>query len=204
MATRMILIRHGDTGLPWGTMVGSTDSPLAEGALEKARELGERLKAEGIRALYSSKLQRAWKTAESIGGLLGLETERLSELNEVDFGEWEERFVGDVQKESPDRIGGFWKDMWNFRFPEGESFSDVRERALPVVEGLFDNHKEETFAVVAHGDVNAIIESSFTGREIKDIIEEGYPFLCALFFKKHDGKIVLEKTWGAEKQKAHE
>ena len=37
MTTRMALIRHGDTGKPWGTLVGSTDIDLKDGAVESAK-----------------------------------------------------------------------------------------------------------------------------------------------------------------------
>jgi broad specificity phosphatase PhoE len=101
MATRMIYVRHGDTGYPSEVFVGSSDVDLVEGGPDKARRVGERLKPEGIKAIYTSQLMRAWKTAEAIGDVLGIKPVRLKELNEVDFGEWELKSKSEVEGEHP-------------------------------------------------------------------------------------------------------
>jgi len=198
MSTRMIFIRHGDTGNPWGVFVGSTDADLVEGALEKARELGEKLKPEGIKAIYTSRLRRAWKTAEAVGEVLVIKPVRMKGLNELDFGKWEMKWKGDVKRDYPD----LWKarkgDIWGFRGHGGESYAQVRDRAMPIIEGLFRKHEGETFAVVAHGSLMKIIYSVLREISIEEIAGKQYNPLCALFFKKDGDKIVLEKSWGIE------
>lgn len=196
MVTRMVFIRHGDTGNPWGVFVGRTDADLADGSEEKAGELGERLRPEGIKAIYTSRLQRAWKTAEAIGGVLGIRPVRMKELNEVDFGEWEMRWKGDIMKEHP----GLWKvregGIWDFRGHGGESYAQARDRAMPAIRELLRRHEGESFAVVAHGSLMKIACSSLTGTPIEELSARGYRPLCAMFFKKDGDKILLEKSWG--------
>jgi alpha-ribazole phosphatase len=196
MATRMIFIRHGDTGNPWGVFVGSTDADLVEGTLEKAKELGEGLMPEGVRAIYTSRLQRAWKTAETIGKVLGIRPVRMKELNEVDFGEWEMKWFKDIKRDYP----SIWKmrerDYLNFNFPGGESVIKARDRAMPVIRELFRKHEGEAFAVVAHGSLIKIAYSTLTGMPIEEIAGKQYNPLCALFFKKDGDKIVLEREQG--------
>ncbi len=198
METRMALVRHGDAGYPWGTLVGSTDAELAEGALEKAGKVGKRLKAEGLSALYSSALKRAWKTAEAIGKETGLENERIRELNEISFGRLEGKFKGKIMETWPTFEEEFRKDPWGFRFPGGETFTEVRERTLPVVEELFRRHEGKAFCVVAHGDVNLILLSALTGMPVMEAMDRGLPNLATLFFKKNRDKIALEKSWGIQ------
>lgn len=195
MQTRMIFLRHGDTGQAWGVFVGRTDIDLAKGALEKARELGKRLKPEGVKAIYTSQLKRAWKTAEAIGGVLGIKPVRFQELNEVDFGKWEMRWVRDIEKENEEQLKERKEDIWAFNKYEGESYVQVRDRAMPVLRSLFERHEGETFVVVAHGSLLKIVCSTLTGQPIKEISRREYPPLCAMFFKKDGDKIELEKEW---------
>lgn len=197
MATRMILIRHGDTGYEWGTFVGSTDVPLKPGAEERAKELGKRLGEEGIIAVYSSKLQRAARTADSVAGELGLEVrERFSELNEADFGRWEMKRIEDIRRTEPELLVMRSKDFWKFRGHGGESAGDVRERALPVLEMLMKRHEGETFAVVAHGSLIKAMRSVLVHKEVRDWKSARLRFLAAIFFKKDGDKIEVEKEWG--------
>jgi broad specificity phosphatase PhoE len=197
MVTRMIFIRHGDTGYPWGVFVGSSDVGLAEGALDKARELGVRLKPEGVSAIYSSRLKRAWKTAEAIGSVLSMKPARIGELNEVDFGKWELKKTSEVEKEYSDQLAKRKADPWRFGPPGGENFSQVRDRVLPAILNLFDKHEGRTFVVVSHGTLLRVVYASLTGVSIQEAYKKGeIPFLTAMFFKKDGDKIVLEKTWG--------
>jgi broad specificity phosphatase PhoE len=196
MSTRMIFIRHGDTGHRWGVFVGSTDAGLAEGALEKARKLGERLKPEGVRAIYTSQMQRAWKTAEAIGEVLGIRPVRLRELNEVDFGEWEMRWKGDVEKKSPGVLEERRGNIWDYAEHGGESYGQGRERAMPAIMDLFRRHEGETFAVVAHGSLMKIVYSALTGTDMEGIVRKRLEPLSAMFFKRDGDKIEVERSWG--------
>jgi alpha-ribazole phosphatase len=197
MATGMVFIRHGDTGNPWGVFVGSTDADLVEGALEKARELGERLRPEGIRAIYTSRLQRAWKTADAIGEVLGVRPVRMKELNEVDFGKWEMKWKGDVEEESPGILDKRKVDIWNYAGHGGESYAQARDRAMPVIRKLFRKHEGETFAVVAHGSLMKIVYSTLMGIPVEGIFRNMYEPLYTIFFKRHGDRIEVEKSWGA-------
>ena len=196
MPTRMIFIRHADTGNRWGVFVGRTDAGLADGALDKARELGRRLRPERVKALYTSRLQRAWRTAEAIGEVLGIKPVRIGELNEVDFGNWEMKWKGDIEEESPGVMAERRKDIWDYSGHGGESYRQARDRAVPVIMDLFRRHEGKAFAVVAHGSLMKIVYSALTGAELRDVAGTEYEPLSAMFFKKDGDKIVLERSWG--------
>ena len=81
MKTRFYFIRHGET--EWNTKgiyQGLTDIPLSEKGEKQAEYLGKRFqnKALKVDAIYSSPLQRAVKTAESIANAKGLKIGRAS------------------------------------------------------------------------------------------------------------------------------
>lgn len=199
MATRMILIRHGDTGYPDGMFVGRTDVDLKEGEKENARKLGERLKKEGIKAFYTSNMKRAVQTGEGLGKGLGMESSgSFDELREIDFGEDEMKWRDDFRKKHPGEHEKRVSDPWNYNGRGMESWSQVKERALPVITELFRKHKGETFAVVAHGVVNRVVLASLTGIDTQEAFQTKVGFLSALFFKKDGDKIEVEKVWSAK------
>jgi broad specificity phosphatase PhoE len=202
MATRIILIRHGDPGYR-NTFAGRTDVPLADGATEEARRLGEKLKAEGVDAVYSSRLKRAAETGKAIGDSLGLAvSRRFRELNELDFGKWEMMTFDDVEREYPGEREKRKGDMWNYNTYGGESLSRVRERVMPVIRELIRKHEEETFVVVAHGIVMRVIYSELVGTAVEELFRRKMEFLSSIFFKKDGDKIEVEKTWGVHDREA--
>ena len=193
----MILIRYGDTGYKWGTFIGRTDVPLVDGAIQNARKLGERLRGEGIKALYSSRMKRAMDTAEGIGKALNIRVSgRFRELNEIDFGKWETMTMDYVRKKEPGLLEERIKGVWDFKGHGGESCSELKNRALPAIMDLFRKHEGETFAVVSHGTLIKIMISDLTGEPLGSGRGTKLEFLAALFFKKDGDKIELEKEWG--------
>ena len=143
MTTRMILIRHGYTGYPNGTFVGKTDIGLADGAAEKARKLGERLRSEDVGTLYTSSLKRAKGTGQAIGESLGLKPAKsFPELNEIDFGECEMKWWEDFRKENPEDFAKRKANIWTYNEHGMESWEQVRKRALPVIRELIKSMKE--------------------------------------------------------------
>lgn len=197
----MIFIRHGDPGYR-NIFIGITDNHLLEGATGRARELGERLKKECVKAIYTSQLQRAWKTAETIGEILDLKPARKGELNELDFGRWETMTFEEVEEKYPGEQEKRKRDPWGHNSYGGESCSDVRERAMPVIKGLLEKHEGETFAVVAHLVLIKVVYSALVGIPLEELRKKRMDFLDTLFFKKDGDKIVLEKSWCVEQNAA--
>src|SRR6266403_1376493 len=65
---RLYLIRHGEVeGAASGKLLGRTDTPLSQCGLKQSRQLAKNLSAAQLCAIYSSDLQRARLTAETIG-----------------------------------------------------------------------------------------------------------------------------------------
>src|SRR6267143_1947718 len=88
---RLYLVRHGEVeGAASGKLLGRTDAPLSECGLEQSRQLAKKLSAAQLSAIYSSDLQRAGVTAETIGIHHQLKVQQSSAWREVDMGDWEE------------------------------------------------------------------------------------------------------------------
>jgi len=84
---RLYLIRHGEVeGAVAGKLLGRTDTPLSQCGLKQSRQLAKNLSAAQLCAIYSSDLQRARLTAETIGIHHRLKVQQSSAWREIDMG----------------------------------------------------------------------------------------------------------------------
>jgi broad specificity phosphatase PhoE len=140
------LARHGETDAnAEGRVQGSLDPPLNERGREQARELADRARTLGIRALYTSQLRRARETAAIVGDRIGLEPHVDPRFAESFRGEWEGRLIAEIKDEDPDGWAGSLAVEPAFRFPGGES---LEEHGARVEAGLAD---------VAEGPLPALV-----------------------------------------------
>ena len=120
------LARHGETA--WtlsGQHTGRTDLPLTEGGERNGRALGARLRGLTFAKVFTSPLQRAFKTCELAG--FGNAAERDSDLMEWDYGEYEGRRTVEIHGARPD-----WQ-LFRDGCPGGESPTEIGARADRVV-----------------------------------------------------------------------
>lgn len=151
--TIFYLIRHGET--EWnvtGRWQGHMDIPLNDVGLAQAQRVAERLQQENTHfdVLYSSDLQRAWMTAQSIGKALSIEPQPLQSLREIDLGTWGGKTRAEIQESDSETLARIdaGEDV-----PRGgaERIADLRTRVVTAVEQLATQHPNETVGIVAHG-----------------------------------------------------
>ena len=162
--TTLFLVRHGRTG--WNKeqiFRGTKDIPLDEVGKEEARLVGERLKGEGISAVYSSPLSRAKETAEAIAGFHNVEVQVMAGLTDLHFGEWEGLSLKKVQKQYPDLYQRWLKAPHQITFPGGEGLDAVRSRAREAVEDIITRHPQEGVALVSHRVVLKVLICALLG-----------------------------------------
>jgi len=146
----VLLVRHGETDdNAAARFQGRRDTLLNERGREQSRALAQRLRDEGLRALYTSPLQRARATAQIVGETLGLEPILDERLMEADGGDWSGRLIADVVAAAPDEWQRWRAADPTFRLPNGES---VAEQAARVRAALADVARGPLPAlVVTHG-----------------------------------------------------
>jgi broad specificity phosphatase PhoE len=162
--TRLFLVRHGRTG--WNKeqiFRGTKDIPLDEVGRAEARLVGERLKGEEIRAVYSSPLARARETAEAIARFHNLDVQRLEGLVDLNFGEWEGLSRQEVQERYPDLYQEWLKQPHQIIFPGGEGLDAVSSRAMKAVEEIISRHPQEAVALVSHRVVLKVLICALLG-----------------------------------------
>lgn len=125
-----------------------SDQGRAEAA--RAAERVAALPAGTVSAVYASTLERAQETAEAIAGAVGLPVLDEPSLVDQDPGEWTGQELKALNKLPEWRRLQQWPA--GFRFPGGESFSELRARVASVVEGLRVRHPGGAVVAVSHAD----------------------------------------------------
>lgn len=165
----ILLVRHGENDLVSRRMAGRLPGVhLNEKGRSQAAELAQRLAGLPIKAIYSSPLERAWQTATPLAERLGLGVERLSWLQEVDYGEWQGRTFGQLRRRK------LWQTVHQapaeVRFPGGESLAEAQAR---IVDGLTDlaaaNPPEALLACFTHGDMIRLAVVHYLNMGLNDI-----------------------------------
>lgn len=149
--TILILIRHGTTPTTGQVLPGRAPGlHLSDAGHEQARRVAERLAGVDLAALYTSPLERTRETAAPTAEATGL-TPILDEgLLECDFGEWTGARLTDLAK-LPE-----WDTVQRapsrFRFPGGESFTEMQHRIVTTLDALAGRHPGRVVACVSHAD----------------------------------------------------
>jgi broad specificity phosphatase PhoE len=145
-STRLLLIRHAEPqDDAHGRVYGRLDVGLSPRGREQARRLAAVL--EPVSAVYSSPRRRALETADPLAVPVVVD----ERLREIDFGALEGRSYEDIQQEQPELFRHWMETPTEVDFPGGESYADVRTRAIDALGAIRGRH--ETAAIVAHGGV---------------------------------------------------
>ncbi len=145
-------IRHGQT--IWnesGRYQGTTDVPLSKLGYEQAKKTAERFKDIHLDGIISSTLDRAFQTAKSINQFHQLEIEKNDLLQELHFGEWEGLTYEEIETKWPGMIDKMYHHPENLRLPHGESFSDMQNRAMKMMNDIIGRGDDKTYVIVSHG-----------------------------------------------------
>jgi len=165
MATRVLLVRHGDTlASKDGRFTGSTDIPLSKEGRIHASELAVRLARYPVDAIYASSMQRARETAGFIAQVHGMEVTPVPDLREMNHGVWDGKTREEIVKlYGTEPIAEYDRDPFHFRPEGGESGEDVLKRAAPAMQKLVRAHPDQSIIVVAHKTTNRLLICQFLG-----------------------------------------
>ncbi len=150
--TTVLLVRHGQTPTTGKVLPGRAKGlHLADEGVRQAEITAGRIaELGGVAAVYSSPLERAKETAAPISKALGLKTVVERGLFECDFGEWTGEELKKLMK-LPE-----WQTVQRapstFRFPGGESFTEMQTRMVTTLDRLRQRHPGETIVCVSHAD----------------------------------------------------
>ena len=149
----MLLVRHGVTATTGIILPGRAPGlHLSERGVAQAEHVAERLRELPRKpvALYVSPLERTRETAAPIARALRLRPKIDRGLLECDFGLWTGKKLNLLAKKPE------WRAVQHapstFRFPEGESFTELQLRMWTTLERIAAQHRNRTVVVVSHAD----------------------------------------------------
>ncbi|MFC2062626.1 histidine phosphatase family protein [Chloroflexota bacterium] len=164
---RLFLVRHGETELKSSERLwGHTDVKLDALGLRQAERLRDRLAAEKIDVIYSSNLQRALVTAETIASRHRLDVIACPELREFYYGKAEGLNYEEIKERYPELHAAMTQKSPSFQFPDGESVDDLAKRVDQFVIRLKKHTPEETVLIVAHFGVLRTLVCRLLGVEL--------------------------------------
>jgi len=187
---RIVAVRHGRT--EWsenGRHTSSTDLPLLESGIMRARALAGELDPRNFGLILSSPLLRARQTAE-LAGFPMERTEIFDDLREWDYGDYEGLTTAQIHETDPT-----WS-IWTHGAPGGETPEQVAARVERVIERAL-TVTEGDVIVFAHGHILRALGARWLG-----LPPDGgsllmlYPATYSRLGHEH-GRRAIE-TWNAE------
>jgi broad specificity phosphatase PhoE len=148
---RLYLVRHAEPE-EWsaGRCIGRTDVPLSVAGRRSADRLAAAFAGLDVAAVYASPLRRATATAEPIAAVVGREVTPCDRLAEIDFGAFETMTPDEIARADPELYASWTAAPTAVRFSGGESYADVRARAVAAVEEIVRRHPDGRAVAVAH------------------------------------------------------
>lgn len=164
------LTRHGQT--EWNIekrLQGHGNSPLTESGLRGAKELSKRLENINIERIYTSPIERAYKTAIILKGNKKIDVVKHEGLKEMNFGDFEGKITEDVMKENPDwNINLIMQGNLEMRAPNGETLAEVRERVSKAMDEIIKDNEGKTILIVGHGITLKAIMNYFKDKDVNN------------------------------------
>jgi phosphoserine phosphatase len=168
LATRVILVRHGETSFnAEGRVQGHIDvSTLTQKGLADAQSVGQALLGIPIQAFYHSPLQRARQTAEAIGTVLAKENSAIAlpvvnpNLIEISLPLWEGLLFDEVKEKFPDAYRAWHKapHLLQMDDPNGAPPFFPVQSLFAQAQHLWDEvlpaHPNQTLLFVGHSGIN--------------------------------------------------
>lgn len=143
--------RHGESVANTGHVISNRDldHPLTPTGRQQAVLLAEKLNAAGLTIIYSSPIPRALETATIVSRELNLPLETADGLREFDCGVLEGR-RGPFAWMRFSWILRHWFERGNTgkSFPKGESFNDVQQRFLALMDELVARHASDGSSIL--------------------------------------------------------
>jgi broad specificity phosphatase PhoE len=151
--------RDNEEGIATGWLPGA----LSEAGRAQARALGERRRADGVAAVFTSDLGRAVETAEVAFGDSGIPVHRDARLRECSYGVLNGAPVARVAADRRRRI--------DEPFPDGESYRDVVARTRDLLRDLAAGWDGRRLVLIGHSANRWALDHLLHGARLEDLVD---------------------------------
>jgi broad specificity phosphatase PhoE len=146
------IIRHADkeTGNFYNEVLRHQDPPISPKGKLEVRELNSYFFEKPISAIYVSAYLRTSQTIQEVASQLHLTPIIDDRLNEIDNGIIEGLPDAELKQKFPDTWNAYTGRKNDFRFPQGETGEEARQRILNFFEEKLQAHSTEDIILVSH------------------------------------------------------
>ncbi|MBS1268006.1 MAG: 2,3-bisphosphoglycerate-dependent phosphoglycerate mutase [Nitrosopumilus sp.] len=166
---QIIFLRHGQAKNNTDRILaGRTEGiPLTETGIKQAQHTAELLEHMNISAIYSSPIQRAKHTAEIAGRHNSVDVTIDERLIELDMGKFTGMHYDQIFNSHGNVFMKFYNGELEIAHNGVETFSQVKNRVLSLVDHVIEKHPDENVVLVTHMDpikamLSTIVELSPT------------------------------------------
>ena len=145
-----------------GIATGWLPGDVSEGGLLQAVELGERRRAGGFAAVFTSDLARAVRTAEIAFAGTEVPIHTDPRLRECNYGRLNGAPVAVLEQERPARVEG--------AFPGGESYRDVAARVGAFLTDLHPRFEGRRILVIGHAATRWSLDHLLAGASLAELV----------------------------------
>ena len=166
-ATRIVVVRHGETDWNAQTrMQGQLDTALSKRGRWQAGRVAEALVDEGIEAIFSSDLARAFDTAAAIATRLGLPVVTDAGLRERSFGVFQGFTYAEIDARWPAEAARWRRHDPDFGADQGETLREFNARAVASATRIAAAQVGRTIVIATHGGVLDCLYRAAMGIEL--------------------------------------
>ena len=165
--TRIVAVRHGET--VWNAemrMQGQLDTALSERGRRQAARAAAALADEGIEAIVSSDLARAYDTAAAIAAVVGLPVAIDPGLRERSFGIFQGYTYAEIDARWPADALRWRRHDPSFAPEGGESLIEFDARAVAAMTRIAEQARGRSILVVTHGGVLDCLYRAASGLDL--------------------------------------
>ena len=181
---KLYIVRHGQT--EWNVLEkfqGQLNSPLTLEGIKKIKETSAELEDIKFEAVYTSELGRTISTADIIlqhnnfekgkNNSEKLRLQKLSELNEIHFGEWQGMDFKEIFLKYPKEAHSYFYDVKNYTAKniKGEELKDGLGRFLKGIEKIRTKCKSGNILIITHGTVLELFLNHIQNKKFYDLDE---------------------------------
>ena len=162
------VIRHAqkEKGDFYNPRLRHQDEPISSIGQGEALKLWPYLWDKGISAIYVSGYLRTAQTIEDAAKKLGITPVIDERLNEIDNGCIEGLSAEEIQQKYPEVWRGFRERSTDFRFPEGETGQEARQRIAAFLEEKRQLHSKENIILVSHEGLIRVLMCHLMNRPV--------------------------------------
>lgn len=148
------VLRHGEVEGPAHVFRGRSDPPLTAHGEQQMREI---LNGMRFDVVATSPLQRCRSFAEDFSKEQAVPCEFLSDMRELDFGEWEGLSGADVAQRDPTAYQAFRSRGDDCAAPGGECIGDFRQRVISAWQDWLADASGGRRLLITHAGVMRVL-----------------------------------------------